>query len=116
LATLARLEKKHVIKGLKIPQYLKELKKNWPRLVLKYIRSKSLKDVLFRGDYNHVKSSVIRDTGTSGSKAEGKEEKNKKDKDKEKKVVILTVIGLKLSAENPGICVFITAWSHPAIK
>jgi nucleoside phosphorylase len=83
LAALARLEKEHAMKGSKIPQYLEELEENWPRLVSKYIRSESLKDVLFRGDYNHVKSSVMRDTGTSGSRAEGEEEEDEEDEDEE---------------------------------
>jgi hypothetical protein len=52
--------------------------------VLKYIRSKSLKDILFRADYNHVKSSTICDIGTSGSGAkEGKEQEDKKEENKE---------------------------------
>ena len=45
LTALTKLEKDHAMNGSKIPQYLKELKKNWPRLVPKYIRSESLKDV-----------------------------------------------------------------------
>jgi hypothetical protein len=81
LAALTKLEKEHAIKGSKIPQYLKELKKNWPRLVPKYIRSESLKDVLFRADYNHVQSSAIRDIGTFGSGTEKGEEKKDDDSD-----------------------------------
>jgi nucleoside phosphorylase len=70
LTALAKLEKDHIMKGSKIPQYLEELEKNWPRLVPKYIRSESLKDMLFRADYNHVESPPICDLGTSGSAAE----------------------------------------------
>jgi nucleoside phosphorylase len=81
LAALTKLEKEHAMKGPKIPQYLEELKKNWPRLVPKYIRSESLKDVLFMADYNHVEGSIISDTGTFGSgTTEGeKEEDNNND-------------------------------------
>lgn len=82
LAALAKLEKEYAMKGSKIPQYLEELEKNWPRLVPKYIRSESLKDVLFRADYNHVKNSAICDTDTSGSGAEeGEEEDEEEDKE-----------------------------------
>jgi nucleoside phosphorylase len=84
LAALTKLEKEHAMEGSKIPQYLEELKKNWPRLVPKYIRSESLKDVLFRADYNHVKSSAICDMGTSGSGAEeGEEEDDEEEEDEE---------------------------------
>jgi hypothetical protein len=82
---LTKLDKKHIIKGSKIPQYLEELKKNWPKLVSKYIRSKSLKDVLFKADYNYVKSFIICDIGISGSGTkEGKEQKDKEE-DKEER-------------------------------
>ena len=84
LAALTKLEKEHAMKGSKIPQYLEELEKNWPRLVPKYIRSEFLKDVLFRADYNHVKNSAICDMGTSGSGAEeGEEEEDEEEEDEE---------------------------------
>lgn len=38
LTALTKLEKEHTMKGSKIPQYLEELKKNWPRLAPKYTR------------------------------------------------------------------------------
>jgi nucleoside phosphorylase len=43
-----------MMKGSKIPQYLKELEKDWPKLVLKYTRSAFLKGILFKADYTHV--------------------------------------------------------------
>ena len=43
--------------GPKIPQYLDDLQKNWPRLASKYIRSDSLEDILFKSDYGHVNES-----------------------------------------------------------
>ncbi len=49
------------MKSSKILQYLEELKKNQPKLALKYIRSKSLKDVLFRAECKHVKKPIIYD-------------------------------------------------------
>jgi nucleoside phosphorylase len=85
LAALTKLEKEHAIKGSKIPQYLEELKKNWPKLVPKYIRSESLKDVLFKADYNHVKSSAICDIGISGSGTkEGKEQEDEEEDEEER--------------------------------
>ena len=53
LAALAKLEVEHEMKGSKIPKYLDELKENWPKLVPKYIRSNSLKDILFAADNPH---------------------------------------------------------------
>ncbi|KAE8413584.1 purine and uridine phosphorylase [Aspergillus pseudocaelatus] len=39
LSALTKIEKEHTMKGSKIPQYLKDLETNWPRLVPKYTRS-----------------------------------------------------------------------------
>lgn len=46
LTALTKLESVHDMKGSRIPEYLDDLKKNWPKLVPKYIRSASLKDPL----------------------------------------------------------------------
>jgi nucleoside phosphorylase len=54
LAALTKLEKDHIMKGSKIPQYLEELKKNWPKLASKYARSASMRDLLFKADCAHV--------------------------------------------------------------
>ena len=54
LTALALLKTEHEMNGPKIPQYLDDLKKNWPRLASKYTRSESLEDVLFKSDYGHV--------------------------------------------------------------
>jgi hypothetical protein len=69
--------------------------------VPKYIRSDSLKDVLFRADYNHVRSSAICDIGTSGSRAKEDEEEEEGD--------CIHCDQSKSSAKDPGICAFITA-------
>jgi len=53
LAALTNLETEHEMKGSMISQYLEDLKTKWPLLV-KYTRSPSLEDVLFRQNYNHV--------------------------------------------------------------
>ncbi|RDA83108.1 hypothetical protein CP532_4429 [Ophiocordyceps camponoti-leonardi (nom. inval.)] len=44
LTALAKLETKHDMQGSRIPEYLDDLRKNWPALVPKYIRSDVLKD------------------------------------------------------------------------
>lgn len=44
------------MKGSKIPQYLKDMETNWPRLAPKYTRSKSLKDMLFKADCKHIEN------------------------------------------------------------
>jgi nucleoside phosphorylase len=54
LTALAKLETQHEMNGSKTPEYLDELKQKWPKLAPNYLRSDSLKDVLFRADHNHV--------------------------------------------------------------
>jgi nucleoside phosphorylase len=76
LAALTKLEKDHAMKGLKIAQYLEELKKNWPKLAPKYTRSESLKDVLFRADCKHVEKPVVCDMGNSDNDFENVEEED----------------------------------------
>jgi nucleoside phosphorylase len=58
LAALTKLETKHELIGSKIPEYLKELEEKYPRLVLKYLKSDLLEDVLFEADYSHVSKST----------------------------------------------------------
>ncbi|KAB8226955.1 5'-methylthioadenosine/S-adenosylhomocysteine nucleosidase family protein [Aspergillus alliaceus] len=76
LTALTKLEKEHTMKGSKVPQYLEELKKNWPRLAPKYTKSASMKDVLFRPDCYHIQEPDIYDVGTSDNAVEegGEEE------------------------------------------
>ena len=57
LTALTKLETEHELNGSKIREYLDELKQKWPRLALKYLRSDSLEDVLFKADYGHVSGS-----------------------------------------------------------
>jgi nucleoside phosphorylase len=54
LTALTKLETEHDLTGPKIPEYLDELKQNWPRLAPKYLRSDSLEDLLFEVDYYHI--------------------------------------------------------------
>ncbi len=51
---LAKLKTAHELQGSRIPRYLEEMRERYPRLARKYLRSDSLKDVLFRADYGHV--------------------------------------------------------------
>jgi hypothetical protein len=55
---LGKLETEHELTGSKIPEYLDELKQNWPTLVPGYLKSDSLADVLFKADYSHVDESI----------------------------------------------------------
>jgi nucleoside phosphorylase len=61
LGALTRLESKHTMEGSDIPRYLEDLGTKWPRLVLKYLRTESLEDVLFRFNYNHVDKKYVDD-------------------------------------------------------
>ncbi|RYP69569.1 hypothetical protein DL770_008217 [Monosporascus sp. CRB-9-2] len=54
LTALANLESENEIAGPKMPRYLDELKEKWPRLVPKYLRPDSTKDVLFKANYHHI--------------------------------------------------------------
>ncbi|EHK50281.1 Hypothetical protein TRIATDRAFT_154409, partial [Trichoderma atroviride IMI 206040] len=56
LTALATLESYHEMNEPRMFEYLETLKEKWPRLAPKYLRSESLKDVLFKADYNHVKA------------------------------------------------------------
>ncbi|KAI3204236.1 hypothetical protein CBS147311_3911 [Penicillium roqueforti] len=53
LTALTALETEHDLVGSKIPEYLKELRERWPRLVPKYLPSE-LQDILFKADYGHA--------------------------------------------------------------
>jgi nucleoside phosphorylase len=79
LTALTKLEKDHAMKGPKVPQYLEELKKNWPKLAPKYMRSALLKDVLFRADYNHVEK-----LDNCHTKSEGEDYDNNDNDDNDK--------------------------------
>ncbi|KAK2589553.1 hypothetical protein QQS21_012766 [Conoideocrella luteorostrata] len=82
LTALTKLERDHDMKGSKIPEYLENLKAKWPRLVPKYIRTSSLRDVLFRADYGHVEKPTFGQTGTP-DEAEEDEEDDEDDEDDE---------------------------------
>jgi hypothetical protein len=58
LTGLTKLETEYKLTRSKILEYLEELKEKWLRLALKYLRSNSLKDVLFKANYSHVSEST----------------------------------------------------------
>lgn len=74
LTALAKLETEHELTGPKIPEYLDELKQNWPRLAPKYLRSDSLEDVLFKADYSHVNEGT--DCGAIPNNDDGDDEES----------------------------------------
>ncbi|CAI7580523.1 unnamed protein product [Penicillium viridicatum] len=78
LAALTKVEREHEMIGSRIPQYLKDLETNWPKLALKYTRSASLKDVLFRADCEHV------ETTNTGEGQEEYDEDEDEEEDEEK--------------------------------
>ncbi|KAJ4288560.1 hypothetical protein N0V90_011797 [Kalmusia sp. IMI 367209] len=59
LTAITTLETKHEMEEPRIPEYLDELKKKWPKLVPKYLKSDSLEDVRFKADYGHVSESSL---------------------------------------------------------
>ncbi|KAI9148802.1 hypothetical protein HJFPF1_10844 [Paramyrothecium foliicola] len=64
LTAITRLESKHAYAGSRIPEYLEALGVKYPRLAAKYLRSDSLKDVLFRAQCRHESSARNRDEET----------------------------------------------------
>ncbi|KAF4497149.1 hypothetical protein FAGAP_6672 [Fusarium agapanthi] len=58
LAALTMVESEHDLTGSRIPDYLEEVEKKWPRLAPKYLNSDSLKDQLFKANYDHVSKST----------------------------------------------------------
>jgi hypothetical protein len=57
LITLIKLKTEHELNGPKMLEYLNELKKKYP-LTLKYLRSDSLINVLFKANYSHVDKTI----------------------------------------------------------
>lgn len=81
LSALTKIEKEHTMKGSKIPQYLKDLETNWPRLAPKYTRSELLKDVLFKADCKHIEND---NTEESQEKYDYEEEDEEEEEEEEK--------------------------------
>ncbi|KAJ6078697.1 hypothetical protein N7467_008450 [Penicillium canescens] len=66
--------------GSRIPQYMDDLRRNWPNLAPKYTRSESLKDVLFRADYQHVEHPNT-DEGQKEPDSEEEEDEEEEEED-----------------------------------
>ncbi|EPS42694.1 hypothetical protein H072_3329 [Dactylellina haptotyla CBS 200.50] len=62
------------MKGSKIPDYLEEMKKKWPKLS-KYQKSDSLKDILFKADHIHINEDP------NGGDDEDEDEEDEEDED-----------------------------------
>lgn len=58
LTALTKLQSKHDMQGSEISTHLEHLKKKWPKLASKYLRSDCLKDVLFRSSYQHIEKNT----------------------------------------------------------
>ncbi|KAL7943334.1 ankyrin repeat-containing domain protein [Trichoderma barbatum] len=78
LTALAKLKTEHELTGPKIPKYLEELKEKYFNLAKSYLKSKSLKDDLFRADYHHV-SAPFHSTGFEASQETEDEEGSEED-------------------------------------
>lgn len=57
LTALAKLETEHEMRGTRIPNYLENVKRIWPRLGQQYLSTDSLEDILFKADYHHMEQS-----------------------------------------------------------
>ncbi|KAF5682111.1 ankyrin protein [Fusarium denticulatum] len=73
LTALTLLEAQQNLEGTKIPTYLEEVKKKWPMLASKFLRNDSLKDVLFKASYSHVKKATLSGEG-GGQESEEEDE------------------------------------------
>ena len=76
LTALGKLETENELTGSKIPEYLDEIKQNWPRLASKYLKSDSLTDVLFKADYSHLNESITSSEGSPDIEEEDEEEES----------------------------------------
>ncbi|KAF3919708.1 hypothetical protein ABW20_dc0106637 [Dactylellina cionopaga] len=58
LTALTKVEAAHAMYGSMIPEYLEELKKKYPKLAPRYLRSESLKDISFKSNCRHISKSI----------------------------------------------------------
>ncbi|KAF2177052.1 purine and uridine phosphorylase [Zopfia rhizophila CBS 207.26] len=73
---LTKLETQHDINGSKIHENLNGIKQKYPKLASKYLRSDSLKDILFKADYAHISESAAVDATIPDNDDEGEEEES----------------------------------------
>lgn len=83
LSAVAILEGQHEMTGSKIPEYLDDLKRNWPKLAPRYTRSESLKDVLFSAKCPHVEKPESKDQEGSNSEEEIDDEEDEESEDED---------------------------------
>lgn len=74
LTAVTNLRAEHEMTGSRIPKYLDELKQKYPQMASEYLRSDSLKDVLFEASYRHITSS-----STDNDEDDEYEERDEKD-------------------------------------
>lgn len=81
LTALSKLETEHELTGSKIPSFLTELERKYPRLAKKYLKSDSLQDLLFRADYAHVHEPFMNTQGATGGVIEPSLDENEESDD-----------------------------------
>ncbi|KAL7907265.1 purine and uridine phosphorylase [Trichoderma velutinum] len=62
-SALGKLESKHDLEGSKIPDFLEQFGQKYPLAAKKYVKSTSLKDVLFKSSYSHVHGNHVEGDG-----------------------------------------------------
>ncbi|EPS39466.1 hypothetical protein H072_6736 [Dactylellina haptotyla CBS 200.50] len=67
------VQTKYEVGVFKIPQYLAELKKKYPRLASKYLRGEELRDVAFKSNVPHIEKSIEADEDEEEEEEEGEE-------------------------------------------
>ncbi|KAF3903443.1 hypothetical protein ABW20_dc0102901 [Dactylellina cionopaga] len=75
LTALAKLETEQELRGSKMPEYLEELNRKFPRLAAKYLKSDQLVDILFKADYSHINTTHI----NKGDEDEEEDEEDEED-------------------------------------
>jgi len=66
-----QLKAEYALTGSRVPKYLDELKQKYLGLASTYLRSDSLKDVLFKTSYRHVSMSATDDDSENDDEEEG---------------------------------------------
>ncbi|RVD89722.1 uncharacterized protein DFL_000717 [Arthrobotrys flagrans] len=83
LTALSRLETEQELRGSKISEYLDQMITKFPRLT-KYLRSKSLEDILFNSSYGHINmSSASSDEEANGNNEDESDDEEEKEEEGE---------------------------------
>ncbi|EPS38280.1 hypothetical protein H072_8034 [Dactylellina haptotyla CBS 200.50] len=84
LAALSKMESENELNGgSKIPEYIEQLKVNYPRITENFARSETLEDILFKMTYPHVFGSRGLGHSGGGRQCEGKEEEGETEEEEE---------------------------------